>query len=79
MDPLIRDPLCSSLLSIIKAILSLIDSYICLSSLIKAIFERVSKWGSLPSPMKFVLWVITWMLSFAFDGMALPAAHMEFK
>ena len=41
-DLLIRDPLCLSLLSLIKAILSLIDSYINSSSLIKATFQRVS-------------------------------------
>ena len=53
-EPLIRDPLCLSLLSLIKAILSLIDSYISLLSLIKAIFQRVSKWGSLSFPMNIV-------------------------
>ena len=42
-DPLIRDPLFLSSLSLIKAILSLIDSYISLLSLIKAICQRVSK------------------------------------
>ena len=36
-DPLIRDPLCLSLSSVIEAILSLTDSYISLSSLTKAI------------------------------------------
>ena len=53
-DPLIRDPLFLSLLSLIKAILSLIDSYdsyISLLSPIKAILHRVSKWGSLSFPM----------------------------
>ena len=50
-DPLIRDPLCLSLLSLIKAILSLIDFYVSLLSLIKAIFQRVSKWRSLSFPM----------------------------
>mgnify|MGYP001202225997 CR=1 FL=1 len=50
-DPLIRDPQIVSLLSLIEAILSLIDSYISLLSLIKAIFQRVSKWGSLSFPM----------------------------
>ena len=34
-----------------KAISSLIDSYISLSSLTKAILQRVSKWGSLSFPM----------------------------
>ena len=53
-DPLIRDPIFLSLLSLIKAIVSLIDSYTVtsLSSLIKATFQRVSKWGSLSFPMK---------------------------
>ena len=47
-DPLIRDPLCLSLLSLIKARLSLIDSYISLLSLIKAIYFRGSLSGGGP-------------------------------
>ena len=50
-DPLIRDPLLLSLLSIIQATLSLIDSYISLLSLTKATFQRASEWGSLSFPM----------------------------
>ena len=47
-DPLIRDPLCLSLLSLIKAIRSVIDYYVsALSLIIMAIVQRVSKWGSL--------------------------------
>ena len=53
-DSLIRDPLCLSLLRLIKAILSLTDSYIGLLSLTKAICQRVSKWGSLSFPMIYV-------------------------
>ena len=52
-DPPIRDPQIEGLLSLIKAILSLIDSYMSLSSLAKAIFQRVSRWGSLPFPMMY--------------------------
>ena len=50
-DPLRRDPQLISLSSLIKAISSLTDSHISLSSLTKAIFQRVSKWGSLSFPM----------------------------
>ena len=50
-DPLIRDPQIISSLSLIEAILSLIVSYTSLLSLSKAIFQRVSKWGSLSFPM----------------------------
>ena len=46
-DPLIRDPQLISLLSLTKAISSLIDSYVSSLSLIEAIVQRVSKWGSL--------------------------------
>ena len=54
-DPLTRDPLLLSLLSLTKAILSLIDSYVSLLSLIKAIFQRASKWGFLSFPMSCVI------------------------
>ena len=51
MLALIRDPQIVSLSSLIKAIVSLIDSYLSLINLTKAIFQRVSKWGSLSFPM----------------------------
>ena len=50
-DPLMRDPQIVSFLSLIEARISLIDYYISLLSLIKALFQRVSKWGSLSFPM----------------------------
>ena len=53
-DPLIRGPLFLSLWSLIKATSSLIDYHIIWSSLIKAICQRVSKWGSLSFPMNIV-------------------------
>ena len=50
-DPLIRDPQIVSISSLTKATLSLIDYYMSLLSRIKAISQRVSKWGSLSFPM----------------------------
>ena len=44
-DPLIRDPLFLSLLSLIKAICSLTDSYVSLLDLVKDISHRISKGG----------------------------------
>ena len=74
-----RDPQIVSLLSLIKAILSLIDSYISLLSLIEAIFQRVSKWGSLSFPMiEASMMYVAWSVYHAVDAVQLMASMGNF-
>ena len=68
-----------SLLSLIKAILDIIDSYISLFGLIRSIFQRVSKWASLSFPLR-VTALLTVGFGYKNAGGPLPdSGHSKIK